>query len=335
MCGLHLMSSRHDLKIYEIVCRLMWLTMSSSDNNLDVFAMEPTADETVPLMNDPTNKELLYYKSNSFWWDGRAGNRKKLYCWRGYMISHGLPLLLFGPPVIVVGAWALVQVTSYFSALAIILSALLVAVGVVMILGGIAHILFIRYSGAQEKSKQSMRRLLMLFVHLFLPSVLSTLSGTIYVLMLSRQLSETIERSANTTFNNYLSNQGAREKFDNVQRNIKCCGVMAFTDYENIFNNLSVPVSCCNTTNPLANETTCPEIVSNAQQANQTGLIYSEGCVPQLQSVLKNIRVATTVSAMIGVLQLFISFMFLSFFCACTDHNINISKFRLLISGNC
>ena len=289
--------------------------MSSSDNNLDVFATEPTADETVPLMNDPTNKELLYYKSNSLWWYGRAGNRKKLYCWRGYMISHGLPLLLLGPPVIVVGAWALEQVTSYdFPALAIILSALLVAVGVVMVLGGIAHILFIRYSGAHKKTKQTMRRLLMVFVHFFLPSVLFTLSVTTSALIPS--LSETTQLGANTTFNNYLSNQSAQEKFDNVQRNNKCCGVMAFTDYENMFNNLSVPVSCCNTTNPLANETTCPEIVSNAQQANQTGLIYSEGCVPQLQSVLKDLHVATIVSGTIGALQLLISLsMFYIYFC--------------------
>ena len=316
VCGLHLTSSRHDLKIYEIVCRLTWLTMSSSDNNRDVFAMEPTADETVPLMSDPTNKELLYYKSNSFWWYGHAGNRKKLYCWRGYMISHGLPLLLLGPPVIVVGAWALVQVTSYFPALAIILSALLVAVGVVMVLVGIAHILFIRYSGAQKQSKQSLRRLLVVLVHSFLPFVLFTLSFTTFALLFS--LSETTQLSANTTFNNYLSNQSAQEKFDNVQRNIKCCGVMAFTDYENIFNNLSVPVSCCNTTNPLANETTCPEIVSNAQQANQTGLIYSEGCVPLLQSVLQYIlSVAAGVSSMLGVLQLFISAMFYMYLICC------------------
>ena len=118
-------------------------------------------------------------------------------------------------------------------------------------------------------------------------------------------LSETTQLSANTTFSNYLSDQSVQENFDNVQHNLKCCGVVAFTDYESIFNNLSVPVSCCNTTNPLANETTCPQIVSNAQQANQTGLIYSEGCIPQLQSVLQYIlSVVAWVSITIGVLQI-------------------------------
>ena len=115
-------------------------------------------------------------------------------------------------------------------------------------------------------------------------------------------LSETTQVSVNTTFNNYLSVQRVQENFDNVQHNLKCCGVEAFTDYESIFNNLSVPVSCCNTTNPLANETTCPKIVSNAQQANQTGLIYFEGCVPQLQTVLQYIlSIVAGVSITTGV----------------------------------
>ena len=115
-------------------------------------------------------------------------------------------------------------------------------------------------------------------------------------------LLETTQLSAKTTFNNYLSDQSVQENFDNVQHNLKCCGVVAFTDYESIFNNLSVPVSCCNTTNPLANETTCPEIVSNAQQANQTGLIYFERCVPQLQTVLQYIlSIVAGVSITIGV----------------------------------
>ena len=29
--------------------------------------MKPTADETVPLMNDTTNEELLFYKFHSIW----------------------------------------------------------------------------------------------------------------------------------------------------------------------------------------------------------------------------------------------------------------------------
>ena len=58
-----------------------------------------------------------------------------------------------------------------------------------------------------------------------------------------------------------------------------------FTDYETVFSNFSVPVSCCNTTNPLASE--CPDIVRNSQQMiNKTGLIYSEVSACSVRSIL-------------------------------------------------
>ena len=57
---------------------------------------------------------------------------------------------------------------------------------------------------------------------------------------------------------------------------LKCCGVVNFSDYELVFINFSVPVSCCNTTNPLVNETTCPDIVMDTNVANATELIYTE-----------------------------------------------------------
>ena len=57
---------------------------------------------------------------------------------------------------------------------------------------------------------------------------------------------------------------------------LKCCGVVEFSDYEQVFDNFSVPVSCCNTTNPLTNESTCPDIVMDTNKDNITHLIYTE-----------------------------------------------------------
>ena len=106
---------------------------------------------------------------------------------------------------------------------------------------------------------------------------------------------------------------------------MECCGVSNFTDYETVFNNFSVPVSCCNTSSPLASE--CPDIVRNSQHMiNQTGLIYSDvsrhasclptacilisfclllqGCVSHLESFFNNIfSVIASVSNSIAGLQ--------------------------------
>ena len=277
--------------------------------------MKPTAYETVPRMKDTTNKELLYYKTNSFWThhfieittdDNYYDDIKVVYCRRSCLLSPGI-LSLPGLSVLIVGVWALVQGTRFFPITMLpatsVIIALLVIVSVVMVLVGIAHIIFIRFSGAQKESRRIVTCSLMFFVLHSLPIVVVALGITAAALIPS--LSETTQLSANTTFSNYLSDQSVQEIFDNVQNNLKCCGVMAFTDYESIFNNLSVPVSCCNTANPLANETTCPQIVSNAQQSNKKGLIYSVGCVPQLQSVLQySLSVVAGVSITTGVLQI-------------------------------
>ena len=72
-----------------------------------------------------------------------------------------------------------------------------------------------------------------------------------------------------------------------------CCGAFNFTDYELIFNNTSVPLSCCNLANPLVNMTTCPEIVSNAAPANESGLIYAEVSVHAHQSNIGHLSLLT------------------------------------------
>ena len=287
--------------------------MSSSDQ--DILAAKPTEfedDDTVSRMSDPTKDENLYYMRMRLW-DCRDDTDvdediDQLCSWRSFLLSPGIFALL-GLPVLIVGVWALVQGMRYFSiamlstTFVIIVSALLVTASMVLLLGGVTHILFVRFSGVTDQRTQLVRVTLILLVLYSLPVLVVALGITAAALIPS--LSETTQLSANTTFNNYLSDQSVQGIFDNIQHNLKCCGVLAITDYESIFNNLSVPVSCCNTTNPLANETTCSEIVSNAQQANQIGLIYSEGCVHQLQSVLHYIlSVVAVVSIMVGMLQI-------------------------------
>ena len=96
--------------------------MSSSDR--DRSAVKPTADETVPLMNDTTNEELLFYKKNSLWMhnfteiktgESDDDNNEFVYCLRSFLLCPGILSLLASLPVLIVGVWALVQGTRYFS----------------------------------------------------------------------------------------------------------------------------------------------------------------------------------------------------------------------------
>ena len=67
------------------------------------------------------------------------------------------------------------------------------------------------------------------FVLYSLPIIVVALGITAAALIPS--FSETTQLSANTTFNNYLSDQIAQENFNNAQHSLKtmCCGVVAFT----------------------------------------------------------------------------------------------------------
>ena len=53
-----------------------------------------------------------------------------------------------------------------------------------------------------------------------------------------------------------------------------CCGLDSYKDYEVVYNRSFVPHSCCDTSNPLFNSTTCPENGTDAQAAYQSGLLY-------------------------------------------------------------
>ena len=81
--------------------------MSSSVR--DISAVKSTVDENVPRMNDTTNEEKEYYKHNRLWASDDSDH-----CWRSFLLSPGI-LSLLGLPVLLVGVWALVRGTTYFS----------------------------------------------------------------------------------------------------------------------------------------------------------------------------------------------------------------------------
>ena len=284
--------------------------MSSSDR--DVYAVMSTADLVAPPMNDTTREEEEYYMNKRLWRHSKNDRRRVCY-WRIILVLFPAILsLLIGLPLLIVGVWALVHGLRYFSIAAVLLTyagfggrviimsasmfTAVVIMGVAILLGAIAHILYSRFSGAQKDATHFKRALLISSV-IFLLVYIMFLMITVGMAL---NVSETNKLFANNTFiKNYLDDQSIQETFDSIQHNLKCCGIWTFVTYESIFNNLSVPVSCCNTANPLANETTCPEIVSNARKANQTGLIYSEGCVSQLVSELRYILEVVIASSML------------------------------------
>ena len=95
---------------------------------------------------------------------------------------------------------------------------------------------------------------------------------------------------------------------------------MKFKDYRNIFNNASVPVSCCKVTSPSVNHSTCKDIVMNTKSINISKFIYTEvsiyqqmldviifysqGCAPKLEEYFSYIlSVIGGVNVIVGLIQ--------------------------------
>ena len=73
----------------------------------------------VPRMNDTTNEEKEYYKENRLWLSDDVDDDDDaclVYLLRSFLLCPGVfSLFFFCLPVLIVGVWALVQGTSYFS----------------------------------------------------------------------------------------------------------------------------------------------------------------------------------------------------------------------------
>ena len=61
----------------------------------------------------------------------------------------------------------------------------------------------------------------------------------------------------------------------NIFIQLRCCGVQSFRDYEEVFNNSSIPVSCCNTDNSFDSESLCTDMDVDSI-TNTTELIHTE-----------------------------------------------------------
>ncbi len=118
------------------------------------------------------------------------------------------------------------------------------------------------------------------------------------------------EESSEFTFNQQMDNKTIQLVWDKYQRKFKCCGYQGYKDYQKLFLNFSVPVSCCNTTT-LPSPFECVVVIQNvhAQEINSS-YIYTDGCPAKIvhllnldSSSVRNISIASAV---------FCSFFFLA-----------------------
>ncbi|KAM9528909.1 tetraspanin-9-like isoform 1-T1 [Salvelinus alpinus] len=168
-----------------------------------------------------------------------SASRRCLCCVKYLMFVFNLIFWLGGCGLFGVGVW-LSFTQSEFSSLPLSfpsLSAanlLLVAGGVTMVTG------FLGCLGALKEQ----RCLLMTFFVILLLLVLTEVTLTLVLHIFHNELDTKAQDELRKGMKDYLTDEGLKKSWDNVQKMFKCCGVTNKTDWYLVING-TLPYSCC------------------------------------------------------------------------------------------
>ncbi|KAF4116070.1 hypothetical protein G5714_003559 [Onychostoma macrolepis] len=207
-------------------------------------------------------------------------SRGCLCCVKYLMFIFNLIFWLGGCGLFGVGVW-LAFTQSEFSSLPLSfpsLSAanlLLVAGGVTMITG------FLGCLGALKEQKC----LLMTFFVILLFLVLTEVALILVLSVYHEELDKKAKDDLREGMKDYLTNEGLKKSWDNMQRIFKCCGVSNHTDWHNKTSNGKPPDSCCrdNTERCHHWEEPCYEKAKDWLLANMTSVLGFGVCIGIVQ----------------------------------------------------
>jgi hypothetical protein len=192
---------------------------------------------------------------------------------------------LLGLAVMIVGAWAKGDSRQYFTIASddseyTQVSVLLIVVGLFVLIIGIVGAV-----GALFASKAFGRVILIIYAIGLGLLVVCEIAGGIAAAVARNTLENVFRDSANTTFQNYNNSDDTSERdtWNQFQKDFRCCGVENYTDYKSIFQNNSVPVSCCDprgTNN--GEEVNCTVITRDVYNNGNAIFLYQKGCADAL-----------------------------------------------------
>jgi hypothetical protein len=187
---------------------------------------------------------------------------------------------LLGLAVMIVGAWAKGDSRQYFTIASddseyTQVSVLLIVVGLFVLIIGIVGAV-----GALFASKAFGRVILIIYAIGLGLLVVCEIAGGIAAAVARNSLENVFRDSANTTFQNYNNSDDTSERdtWNQFQKDFRCCGVENYTDYRSIFQNKSVPVSCCDTEKAEKELVDCANVTTDG---NAT-FLYQKGCADAL-----------------------------------------------------
>jgi hypothetical protein len=219
------------------------------------------------------------------------------------LIIVNIFVALLGICVMIVGSWAKADSKEFF----VIadddteytqVSVLLIVVGIFVLIIGVVGAV-----GALFASKAFGRIILVVYAIALGLLVVCEIAGGITAAVARNKVESVFRDSANSTFSKYNDSRDSRDNWNQFQKDFKCCGVESYKDYRNVFNNNSVPVSCCDS-RVRSEGMNCTMVVQNVLN-NTNHYIYSKGCADAIvDSISDNLGVIAGCAIVFALFQI-------------------------------
>lgn len=232
------------------------------------------------------------------------------------MILFNLAIFLGGGALLGVGIWVAVDSSSFLKIFGALSSSamqfvnvgyFLIAIGAILVLLG-----FLGCCGAQKESKC----LLIIFFSIVLIIFIAEIAGAVVALVYTSMAESLLSALVTPVLKkDYGSKQDVTQIWNTTMEELKCCGFMNYTDFNNSYyydhNGGLYPSYCCKPTN----------VTCKAEQASESKV---QGCFSQLITTLKtNAAIVGGVAAGICALELAAMVVSMYLYCHIDKHGVH------------
>ncbi|XP_030001963.1 tetraspanin-6 [Sphaeramia orbicularis] len=223
----------------------------------------------------------------------RLQTKPVITCLKTFLISYSLIFWFTGVILLAVGVWGKVNLEKYLSLVVdenTNAPYVLIGTGATIVIFGLFGCF------ATCRGSPWMLKLYAMFLTLvFLAELVAGISGFIF----RHEIKDKLRGGFKAALTKYNDTDGTSEVVNLIQRNLQCCGVDNYTDWESTdyFKENGIPMSCCKTTY------CSPEVMKNISKAATE--VYDKACFTKVSNVMEsNLGTVAGISFGIAFFQL-------------------------------
>lgn len=132
--------------------------------------------------------------------------------------------------------------------------------------------------------------------------LLMEIGAAVAALVLKDEADKAITTAMTNNLKDYSNDQPTQDAWGQIQRNLKCCGIIDFHDWSNVTNvgPSDVPDSCC-----VTEVAGCGKGVLSDEDAGATERIHTLGCLSTVREMIaSNVILVGGIAAAVVILQL-------------------------------